>query len=68
MTCTTNKHCYSTHAAARRVALLAMKRQRGVVLRVYRCTECHTWHMTSTPYLKSYQTLRYLRMRREVTW
>ena len=68
VTCNTAKHCFRTNVAARRAARQQMGKQRNVILRVYRCEECHYWHMTSTPQMKEFQTIRYLRMRREVEW
>lgn len=67
VTCTSGKVCFRTHECARRHARFQMVRQRHVILNVYRCLECHGWHMTSSPQLKDFQTLRYLRMRREVS-
>lgn len=67
VSCSTGKICYHSNAAARRTARIAA-RQRDVILNIYRCKECGQWHLTSNKQTKSFQTLRYLRMRREVEW
>jgi hypothetical protein len=65
--CSSGKICYHSNAAARRTARIAA-RARDVILNVYRCKECRQWHMTSNKQTKSYQTLRYLKMRHEEEW
>lgn len=65
VTCTSGKVCFRTHDCALRHARIQMGRQRHVILNVYRCDECHGWHMTSSPQLKDFQTLRYIKMRSE---
>lgn len=67
MTCSSGKVCFHTHESARRHARFQMVRQRHVILNVYRCPECHGWHMTSSPQQTSFQTLRYQRLRREMS-
>jgi len=66
--CSSAKRGYKSHDAAMREARHQMGRQRRVILRVYRCKECHLWHMTSSQPMQNLQTLKYLRMRREVLW
>lgn len=65
--CASGKVCYHSNAAARRSARVAA-RTRNVILNIYRCKECTQWHMTSNKTMKSFQTLRYQKMRHEEQW
>lgn len=68
MNCPSNKVCFRSHDAAMRAARRQMSKHRGMMLRVYRCDECKSWHLTSMPQAKDWQTIRYLRMRHDVSW
>jgi len=49
VTCSSGKKSYLTHSAARRKARFQMRTARRLILTVYRCEECKTWHLTSKP-------------------
>jgi hypothetical protein len=68
VTCSSAKHEYHTHDAAMRAARLRMKRERGTILNVYRCEECHQWHMTSSQQKKPPAVLKYHKTRHETQW
>ena len=66
--CSSAKRGFHSHDAAMRVARQQRSKHRDLILRVYRCGECHEWHLSSTQQHKDSQTVRYLRMRRDVEW
>ena len=66
--CSSAKKGFHSHDAAMRSARQQMVKNRGLMLRVYRCEECREWHKTSIGNGKTLRESNYLRLRRQLDW